>query len=101
MSASGEASGQNTEWVIDDDAEPDTDAAGTGLIALQAAAAEPMRPRVLPRPDASFLTHLIATAQHSPQTRTLRRASSADADAAYRSTASRDRVVGARPRCSI
>ena len=28
----------------------------------------------LTRPDASFVTHLIAMAEHSPQTRTLRRA---------------------------
>lgn len=86
-------------------ASSDTDeqpaAAGTDLIALQGASADEPRLRVLPRPDAPFLTHLIATAQHSPQTRSLRRASSADADAAYRSTASRDRMVGARPRCSI
>jgi hypothetical protein len=64
---------------------------------------EPARPiRSLPRPDASFLTHLIATAEHSPQTRTLRRASSADALAAYHSTASRSQDVAAvRARCSI
>jgi hypothetical protein len=38
---------------------------------------------VLNRPDASFLTHLIATADHVPQTRGLRRGSYADAQAAY------------------
>lgn len=90
MSASGTSS----------DTERDRATVGTGLICLQATA-EPVQLRVLPRPDASFLTHLIATAQHSPQTRTLRRASSADADAAYRSTAGRDRLISARPRCSI
>lgn len=35
------------------------------------------------RPDASFVAHLIATAEQVPQTRTLRRATSADALAAY------------------
>ncbi|MCK7472938.1 MAG: hypothetical protein MZV49_04520 [Rhodopseudomonas palustris] len=90
---SGNASSQQDEQ--------DPAAAGTDLITLQASCSEQPRLRVLPRPDAPFLTHLIATAQHSPQTRSLRRASSADADAAYRSTASRDRVIGARPRCSI
>lgn len=35
------------------------------------------------RPDASFVTHLIATAEQAPQTRNLRRASLADAQIAY------------------
>src|SRR3954452_21420682 len=34
-------------------------------------------------PRADFVTHLIATAEHVPQTRTLRRATPADAKAAY------------------
>jgi hypothetical protein len=38
----------------------------------------------LSRPDPCFLTQLIATAEHAPQTRTLRRATAADAQAAYR-----------------
>lgn len=37
----------------------------------------------LNRPDASFLTHLIATADHVPQTCNARRGSHADAQAAY------------------
>jgi hypothetical protein len=37
----------------------------------------------LNRPDPSFVTHLIATVQQSPQTRTLRRAATADVQAAY------------------
>jgi hypothetical protein len=37
----------------------------------------------LPRPDSSFVTQLIATAEHVPQTCTLRRASTADALSAY------------------
>jgi hypothetical protein len=40
----------------------------------------------LNRPDPSFVAHLIAMTQHDPQTRTLRRAATADAQAAYRST---------------
>jgi hypothetical protein len=43
----------------------------------------------LPRPDPSFVTQLIATAEQVPQTRTLRRATSADALSAY-STPRRD-----------
>lgn len=37
----------------------------------------------LPRPDPSFVTQLIATAEQMPQTRMLRRATSADALLAY------------------
>jgi hypothetical protein len=37
------------------------------------------------RPDPSFVTHLIAMAEHSPQTRMLRRAATADVQAAYQS----------------
>jgi hypothetical protein len=40
----------------------------------------------LSRPDPSFVAHLIAMAQHDPQTRILQRAATADALAAYRST---------------
>jgi hypothetical protein len=39
----------------------------------------------LTRLDATFVTHLIAMAEMSPQTRVLRRAAPADAQAAYRS----------------
>ena len=35
------------------------------------------------RPDPGFVTQLIATAEQAPQTRTLRRGSCADAQAAY------------------
>ncbi len=38
----------------------------------------------LSRPDPCFVTQLIATAEHAPQTCTLRRATPADAQAAYR-----------------
>ena len=37
----------------------------------------------LTRPDPSFVTQLIATAEQAPQTRNLRRGSYADAQAAY------------------
>jgi hypothetical protein len=38
----------------------------------------------LPLPDSIFVTHLIATAEQLPQTRSLRRATPADAQVAYR-----------------
>jgi hypothetical protein len=44
-------------------------------------------------PDSNFLTHLIATAAHAPQTRGLRRASFADARIAYNAS----KIRSARP----
>jgi hypothetical protein len=41
--------------------------------------------QLLLRADPTFVTHLIATAEHVPQTCSLRRATPADAQAAYRS----------------
>lgn len=51
----------------------------------------PIRP--LPRPNSIFVTHLIATVEQAPQTRSLRRATASDANAAY--IASRQRIAGA------
>ncbi|MGQ0686499.1 hypothetical protein [Bradyrhizobium sp.] len=48
------------------------------------------------RPDASFLTQLIATAEHVPQTCSLRRGSCADAQAAYGPHVSERRSVTRR-----
>jgi hypothetical protein len=45
------------------------------------------------RPDASFVTHLIAMAELSPQTRLLRRAAPEDAQAAYRSVANQNQQM--------
>jgi hypothetical protein len=44
----------------------------------------------LTRPDASFVTHLIAMAEHSPQTRLLRRAAPEQVQAAYQSVANQN-----------
>jgi hypothetical protein len=50
----------------------------TPCVALVPVARPPQR-----SPDSKFVTHLIATAAHAPQTRGLRRASLADARTAY------------------
>ena len=50
----------------------------------------------LPRPDSIFVTHLIATAEQVPQTRSLRRATAADAQTAY--SARQVRGAGIRTR---
>lgn len=42
------------------------------------------------RPDASFVAHLIAMAEHTPQTRTLRRATPAAARATYDRATAKD-----------
>jgi hypothetical protein len=47
----------------------------------------------LTRPDPCFVTHLIAMAEMSPQTRLLRRAAPEDVQAAYRSVANQNRGV--------
>jgi hypothetical protein len=50
------------------------------------------------RPDPTFVTHLIATADQAPQTRSLRRASLADAQTAYGASQARRYGVGFRTR---
>jgi hypothetical protein len=47
----------------------------------------------LTRPDPSFVTHLIAMAAMSPQTRSLRRATPEDVQVAYRSVANQTRTI--------
>jgi hypothetical protein len=49
-------------------------------------------------PDPIFVTHLIAEAQHVPQARGLRRASVADAQAAYRPHQAPAQGIGSRTR---
>jgi hypothetical protein len=66
-------------------------------VALVPVVAAPRRPtpttQGLTRPDSSFVTHLIAMAEMSPQTRSLRRAAPEDAQAAYRSVANQTRTA--------
>ncbi len=52
-----------------------------------------------PRPDPSFMTQLIATAEHAPQTRLFRRATPADAVSAYRTP--RPATAGLKTRQTI
>ena len=66
-------------------------------VALVPVAAAPRRltpvAQGLTRPDPSFVAHLIAMAEMSPQTRLLRRAAPEDAQAAYRSVANQNQIV--------
>jgi hypothetical protein len=52
----------------------------------------------LSRPDPSFLTHLLATAEQVPQTRNHRRAEQADALSAYRAYQAHVQETGFRTR---
>ena len=54
-----------------------------------------------PRPDPTFLAQLIATADQAPQTRSLRRASPADAQTAYGASQTRRCNTGFRTRQTI
>ncbi|GLR83934.1 hypothetical protein [Bradyrhizobium iriomotense] len=56
---------------------------GTALVPLTPTLAWAHKVAALPRPDPSFVTQLIANAEHLPQTSRLRRASPADANMAY------------------
>ena len=61
------------------DAEP----ACVALVPAEEPARPSPAPRRLSRPDPTFITHLIATAEQVPQVRNLRRATPADAQTAY------------------
>jgi hypothetical protein len=55
-------------------------------------------PAHLQRADSIFVTQLIATAEHDPQTRALRRATLADAQSAYGATRRHTTGAGIRTR---
>ena len=57
--------------------------------------------RAMARPDPTFVTHLIATADQAPQTRSLRRGSPADAQTAYGASQARRYGIGFRTRQSV
>jgi hypothetical protein len=61
----------------------------TALVPVEPAAPT-TAPSSLNRPDPSFVAHLIATAEQSPQTRVLRRAAIAEVESAYRSVANQN-----------
>ena len=53
------------------------------------------------RPASTFVTQLLATAEHAPQTRSLRRASLADAQTAYGASQAARHGAGFRTRQTI
>jgi hypothetical protein len=63
---------------------------GVALVPTEASAAAS---HAFSRPDPSFVAHLIAMAEGSPQTRLLRRAAIADVEAAYTTAANRNEPI--------
>jgi hypothetical protein len=72
--------------------------AGTALVPLASFARRSQSCQWRWAPDPIFITHLIAEAQQAPQTRRMRRASPADAQAAYRTRLAPMTNVGLRTR---
>ena len=71
------------EQMVNDGAVADAPAACVALVPLDQAAQRSGTGRPPARPSSLFVTQLIATANHAPQTRGLRRATAADAQTAY------------------
>jgi len=69
--------------IADHDGSGAETSASVALVPLVPPDRRARRPRLLTRPDPTFVTHLIATAEHAPQTRNLRRAAPSDALSAY------------------
>ncbi len=84
--------------VIDQSGEVETGGAAepalacTALVPVTQPVHAPPAPERLMRPDASFVTQLIATAEHEPQTCALRRATPTVAQAAYGSASNQTRI---------
>jgi len=81
MINSGFSATNSARFAADDIAAPTELVTGTALVALERPATRSVSRSV--RLDASFVTHLIATAMQMPQTRPLRRLNPSDAGAAY------------------
>jgi hypothetical protein len=70
------------DQVIEDGVFEDVKPACVALVPL-APSVQCLHKQPLPRPDPTFVTHLIASAEQVPQARSLRRATSEDAQLAY------------------
>jgi hypothetical protein len=91
------SSSSRPQQTLDDGALPDAAPASVALVPTAASAQRSQALiRPLSRPSSIFVTHLIATAALAPQTRSLRRATPADAQTAYQ--ANRRPVAGFRTR---
>jgi hypothetical protein len=72
------------EQAADDGTLPEPQPACVALVPTAPSAQwSPASGKSVSRPSSIFITHLIATAEQAPQTRSLRRATAADAQIAY------------------
>jgi hypothetical protein len=86
------------EFAVDEGVVPDAKPACVALVPVTALVrrSHSLHPRW--SPNSIFVTHLIATAEHAPQTCGLRRATYADAESAYHPRQSPARAAGSRMR---
>ena len=85
------------EQTTDNDA-TEAKPACVALVPMEEPARRSPTPRRLLRPDPTFVTHLIATAEQVPQTRMHRRVAQADALSAYRARQASAPATGFRTR---
>jgi hypothetical protein len=86
-----------SEQAIEDGVFTDAGAPCVALVPV-VASAEWKHSAHQPRPNSIFVTQLIATAEHAPQTRRLRRATAADAQTAYSARQHHGAGAGVRTR---
>jgi hypothetical protein len=89
------------EQTVDDETLLEARPACVALVPVIPSAQGSRAPNRLLRPDSTFVTHLLATAEQIPQTRGLRRATAADAPSAYQAHQRPVRGAGTRKRQSI
>ena len=89
------------EQTVDEETLLEARSACVALVPVIPSAQGSRAPNRLPRPDPTFVTHPLATAEQIPQTRGLRRATAADAQSAYQAHQRPVRGAGTRTRQSI
>jgi len=86
------------EPAVDDSVVVEAKPASVALVPVTGSAESPHSFHWRWSPNSIFVTHLIATAEHDPQTCGLRRATFADAQTAYHASQSPIRGAGSRTR---
>jgi len=89
------------EQVVEDGVFEEVEPACVAMVPLAPAPPYWARKFLNPRPDPTFVAHLIATAEQLPQTRSLRRATPADALSAYHARARIAQGAGPQTRQTI
>ncbi len=92
------SSNDRPEPALDGPAAPEAKPASVALVPLAQIERRSRRRWYRWAPDPIFVTHLIAAAQQAPQTRRVRQATPADAQAAYQPRQSPARDAGSRMR---